>query len=616
VIKKILLIKTLIGFIIKVVYPLLDNSMAKNEIIKPHHQELGKMIKKQAVILSVFLSIISVVFSCTAKPEPFSAVPNENVNALSDLQEEIFSKQVIKVTENVYSAVGFALANSIMIKVEGGKVIVDTTEGVQAAQKIRDEFDKIAPGPVLAVIYTHTHPDHILGAKVFKDSGAPVWATAASIKALNDQFTSLSTILRKRGAKQYGEVLSDSERISNGIGPFLKLDSGPVPPIIYPTKTFTGKIRIEIGKTLFELVQAPGETEDQLFVWLPETKILLSGDNIYPSFPNLYATRGVPPRPVRSWIESLDKMRKLKPEHLVPSHAKPLSGQDKIYEVLTVYRDAIEYVHDSVIRMANQGKSPDDIAEEIILPAHLRNHPYLTEFYGKVSWSVRGIYDGYLGWFDGNPTSLNRLHPKERSKRLLPLMGGTENALKACREALENRNYQWAAELSDILLDVDPKDKKAKAIKAKALRALAMKSINSNERCYLISSAYQLEGRYKEPSSPKINSATIKDLPIGVLIANFPERLDYKKTVGITTSISFEFSDTGNSYTFFIRRGIGEVVSPQVTKADLKLISTEEDFKALLVGDLGSIKALTKGRIKIEGGLGKLIAFRSYLIRP
>ena len=572
-------------------------------------------MNKQTMILFFALAVMVGIISCAIKSKPVPVASTSEVKTLTDHQN-LFSKRVINVTENVYSDVGYALANCIMIKVDGGKVIVDTTEGIGAAGRIREEFDKIAPGPVLAVIYTHTHPDHILGAKVFHDSGAPVWATDSSIKALNNQFASLSTILRKRGAKQYGETLSDDERISNGIGPFLKLDKGPIPPIIYPTKTFTGKVRLEIGKTVFELHQAPGETEDQLFVWLPDSEVLLSGDNIYPSFPNLYSTRGVPPRPVRSWIESLDKMRALKPKHLVPSHTKPLSGRDEIYNVLTAYRDAIEFVHDSVIRMTNEGKSPDDMAREIVLPSHLGNHPYLKEFYGKVSWSVRGIYDGYLGWFDGNPTSLNRLHPKERAKRILPLMGGPEKVLTACREALENQDYQWAAELCDILLNVDPDDKKAKAIKAKALRALGLKSINTNERCYLISSAYQLEGKYKDPPSVQINSETVNDLPVEVLIRTFPERLNYGKTADVTTSISFEFSDTGKSYTFLIRRGIGEVVSPQIEKPDLKLITTEKDFKALLVGDLSSIKALARGRVKVKGGLAKLAAFKSYLIKP
>ena len=57
-----------------------------------------------------------------------------------------------------------------------------------------------------------------------------------------------------------------------------------------------------------KLVHTPGETDDQLYVWLPEKRVLMPGDNFYRAFPNLYAIRGTPYRDVRKWISSLDEM--------------------------------------------------------------------------------------------------------------------------------------------------------------------------------------------------------------------------------------------------------------------------------------------------------------------
>ena len=87
------------------------------------------------------------------------------------------------------------------------------------------------------------------------------------------------------------------------------------------------RLETTIAGIKLELVHAPGETEDQLFVWLPEKKVVLSGDNIYQTFPNLYTIRGTYYRDVQKWAASLDKIRALDAEFLVPSHTRPLSGR-------------------------------------------------------------------------------------------------------------------------------------------------------------------------------------------------------------------------------------------------------------------------------------------------
>jgi alkyl sulfatase BDS1-like metallo-beta-lactamase superfamily hydrolase len=531
-------------------------------------------------------------------------------------EQEPSIKRVIKVGDNVYCATGFALANSIMVVVDGGKVIIDTTESVQAAGEIKEEFDQIQPGPVQAIIFTHTHPDHVLGASVFREPGVPIWAHERAIQEMNDQFASLGNTLRRRGAKQFGEKLDQDIRISNGIGPFLRLDPGPVPPMLYPTNTFSGSTRFTFGDSVFELHEAPGETHDQIFVWLPKQKILFPGDNIYRAFPNLYAPRGVPPRPVRAWTESLERMRLLHPEGMVPGHTEPVVGAQKIQEILTSYRDGIKYLHDSVIRLANEGKSPDDMLKLIKLPAHLRDHPYLQESYGKVSWSVRGIYEGYLGWFDGNPTNLNTLHPKDRASRVIPMMGGVEKVLQEINGAIDCKDMQWAAELADMLLHHDPDNAQAKDAEARALWSLGLEETNPNARYYLLSSSLELQGLYKEPQFPSINEETVSDVPVEVLLKSIPERLNPEKTADIVTTISFDFTDTGRKFTLEIRRGVGELIEQGAENPDLEFTSTERDFKAFLTGALPAVSALATKRVRVTGGLARLLSFKSYLVGP
>ena len=51
----------------------------------------------------------------------------------------------------------------------------------------------------------------------------------------------------------------------------------------------------------------------------------------------------------------------------------------------------------------------DDIIDTIKLPSHIKDKPWLEEFYGKLSWSVKAYATGVLGWYDGNPTNLGNI---------------------------------------------------------------------------------------------------------------------------------------------------------------------------------------------------------------
>ena len=163
-----------------------------------------------------------------------------------------------------------------------------------------------------------------------------------------------------------------------------------------PTQTFSGSKTLDVGGTRIDLIEAHGETHDQLFVWLPEERVLMPGDNWYRSFPNLYTIRGSQPRPVDAWIDSLDRMRRLEPKILVPSHSGPVRGEQAVQDALRNYRDAIQWVRDAVVRGANAGEDVDTLANGIGLPPHLATEPALAELYGQVDWSVRAIYSNHL----------------------------------------------------------------------------------------------------------------------------------------------------------------------------------------------------------------------------
>lgn len=419
----------------------------------------------------------------------------QNANRdMLDAHSDEFKKEVIKVTDGVYVAVGFGLANSILIEGDEGVIIVDTMESQRAAQEVKAEFDKITNKPVKAIIYTHNHYDHVYGAKVFAGKDKPaVFAHELLSTLVDTRRNVVQPAIFARSTRQFGVTLPAKGYLNAGIGPRLNIGGAAgAANFIAPTITFGDEpLETEVAGIKIKLVHAPGETDDQLFVWLPDKRVLLPGDNFYKAFPNLYAIRGTPYRDVRKWADSLDLMLAEKPKFLVPSHTRPVIGEDTIRETLTHYRDAIRTVLDQTLKGLNRGLGPDALVEVVKLPDNLANQPYLHEYYGTIAWSVRAIFAGYLGWFDGNATTLFPLSPKDRAQRMVEMAGGKENLLKKAQAAHDASDHQWSLELIDHLLTLDPRNAQARTLKGEALLALGEQQISANARNYFITSAVQ-----------------------------------------------------------------------------------------------------------------------------
>jgi alkyl sulfatase BDS1-like metallo-beta-lactamase superfamily hydrolase len=245
-----------------------------------------------------------------------------------------------------------------------------------------------------------------------------------------------------------------------------------------PTTIYTeDKVTRTIDGVNIELIRAPGETDDQIYVYLPDFKAICTGDNYYGVFPNLYAIRGTQYRDIAQWVSSLRSILDYDVEAMLPGHTAPIIGKENIINRVTSFAGAIEGVLMDTLDCMNKGMTLSETVETVKLRPEYENCDFLGEFYGTVQWAVRSVYTGYVGWFDGSPSKLLPLSDREYNSELLSLIG--EEKLEAkIDECLTNGNFQLALQFLDI--KDNPEKRKS------ALLGRATEVTSANARHYLM----------------------------------------------------------------------------------------------------------------------------------
>ena len=415
-------------------------------------------------------------------------VPN-GAEQLQAYANRTFEKNILKVAEYIYYFTGFGHSNATLLIGDTSCILVDVLDSDVRGETLKQAIAQITDKPVKIIIYTHGHPDHRGGAKAFADTVEEIIAFAPKRPVL--KYSQLvNDILMLRGARQFGYALTDDELITQGLGPREGSTCGEgTYGILPPTTVYTedSVTRIIDGVTL-QMTAAVGETDDQIFVWLPDAKALCCGDNFYACFPNLYAIRGSQYRDISAWVDSLDVIRTYPIETLLPGHGKAIQGTQTVQETLKNYRDAIESVLLQTLDGMNQGLTIDQLAENVKLPETLANLPYLGEHYGSVEWTVRSIFNAYAGWFDGNPTALHPLTASQNASHTIRMMGGVNAVLQEIQSAIATGEYQWGMQLCDLILQLPAASHEelaqAKQYKAQCCLGIVPMETSSNGRHY------------------------------------------------------------------------------------------------------------------------------------
>ena len=322
-------------------------------------------------------------------------------------------------------------SNTFVVDTSAGAVVIDTSRP-PASRAHHDLLIADGVKKVAYIIITHGHGDHTGGIPLWRTGGAKV-VTQKNYPEFLEYQKMLSGFFARRNGAQFqfaggAGAAAQGARPVNAAARAAYLSSANLQPDV----TFDDHLSLDVGDTRFELYSTPGETPDMLTVWVPKLKAAFVGDNYYASFPNMYTLRGTRPRWPLDYIQSIEKVMALQPEILLPSHGPPIVGGEKVQATLKKYHDAIVYVHDAVLKGMNEGEDVHTLMQEIKLPPSLD----VGEGYGKISWTVRGVYEGYVGWFDGDPADMYEKGRDSVSPTIVALAGGPKKVADAAMKLL------------------------------------------------------------------------------------------------------------------------------------------------------------------------------------
>ncbi|RAK99434.1 alkyl/aryl-sulfatase [Aspergillus ibericus CBS 121593] len=425
-------------------------------------------------------------------------------------QGQLASMQgLFEVTPGIYQIRGLDLANMTVVEGTEGVIIIDPLTSVECAAAALALYRKHrGDRPVTGVIYSHSHIDHFGGAQgVLSDTASiPLVAPEGFVEEAMSENIYVGPAMRRRALYMYGSQLPQAPDGQIGCGIGMTVSTGTnsfVPPNTIVTST--GEERTIDGvRVQFQMVPE-SEAPSEMNFFFPDHRALYIAECATHSLHNIITLRGALVRDAKAWAWYLDESLVLfgqDADVLFAGHNWPTWGQKDIARLISEQRDMYAYLHDQTVRMMNQGLTGIEIAETMTLPPALQTAWHVQGFYGSVSHNVKGIYQRYMGWFDGNPAHLWEYPPVENARRYVACMGGIDEVVCKAERFAQDGDLRFAATLLGHAVSLDPKHEKSRLTLAGVFEKLGFGAENATWRNFYLSAARDLRAEAPSPKNP------------------------------------------------------------------------------------------------------------------
>jgi alkyl sulfatase BDS1-like metallo-beta-lactamase superfamily hydrolase len=400
---------------------------------------------------------------------------------MEEWTQAVSNGAITTVAENIVTVHTTYFCGSVTaIRTSAGLVLIDTANADRAPRTFA-AVRRWDNSPVHTVIYTHGHIDHTGGIKVIDEEADARGVARPRIVA--------HRAVRRR-LERY--------KATQGFNSVVQGQQFNYPDYTYPVGqrqpdvVYDDTLSLTIGDERLELLHGRGETDDATFVWLPERRVLASGDFVIWMFPNAGNPRKVQ-RYAAEWAATLRRMQALKPEVLVPGHGPVIFGAARAGQVLNDGATLLESLVGQTLALMNRGCPLDEVLHGVSAPAELLAKPYLQPKYDDPEFVVRAIWHCYGGWFDGNPAHLKPAPAAELAAELAALAGGAERLAERAAALAEGGRTRLAAHLAEFASGAAPDDRAIQATRAMVLEKCMERETSLMGRAFL--AVYQRDAK-------------------------------------------------------------------------------------------------------------------------
>ena len=520
---------------------------------------------------------------------------------------------LFEVTEGIYQLRGYDIANMTLVEGDTGWIVIDTMLTAEVARAgLQLAMDHLgSTKPVVAVIYTHSHADHFAGVRGVVDEAdvlsgkVKIYAPEGFMEHAIAENVLAGNAMTRRAQYMYGVTLPLDPQGSVGTGLGLSLSNGTpglIPPTDYITRTGE-ELTIDGVRMQFQMAHGT-EAPSEMMFYFPDKKVLCVSEVANQLMHNVYTIRGAKVRDALQWSKVLNETLDLFPDAEIAMgvHFWPTWGRENIRSFLASQRDTYRFLHDRALHLANKGQTKSEIGNADFFPRALAADASSRGYYGTLSHNMRAVYDFYLGFYDGNPATLDPLPRAEVAQRYVEALGGEAALLALGREALAAGDYRWVVELVNHAVFANPASAEARALQADALEQLGYQAEAAPWRNAYLMAAFELRNGPRNYALSTANADTVRGMSNELLFDFIALRLDHEKTDGLDVAISMVFTDSNETWALELSNSVlNNTRSRVLENPDLTLRLTRQAFLAMLLQGKTMPELVQAGMLEIDG---------------
>jgi alkyl sulfatase BDS1-like metallo-beta-lactamase superfamily hydrolase len=502
-----------------------------------------------------------------------------------------------EVIPGIYQVRGFDLANISFIKGDTGWIVFDpltAQETARAALKFVNE--QLGERPVVAVVYSHSHADHFGGVRGVVDEADVRSGKVKIIAPIEFMDHAVSenvyagNAMSRRLFFQYGVLLPASPfgHVDQSIGKNVAAGNlGLIPPTVIIEDAIE-EMTIDGVKMIFQ--NTPGtEAPAEMNTYFPDLKAFWAAENITGTIHNIYTLRGALVRDALAWSKFINEALYLfgrEAEVMFASHSWPRWGNDRVQEVIRGQRDMYAHLNNQVLHLANQGVTINQIHNVYEVPESLQQQWYARGYHGSFEHNSRAVINRYLGYWDGNPTTLVPLSPEDSAPLYVEMMGGASAIIAKGRELYAQGKYRHATEILNKLVHAEPYDQEAKDLLADNFEQIGYQFESPSVRNSFLAAALELRSGIPEGASPKTAGPDmIRAMTTDLFLDFLGIRMDSRKAEGMAFTINLITPDNGEKYAVEMSNAtLTNIKGYTADDADLTITINRSDLEAVMMG--------------------------------